>query len=59
LLGEVEVDVGFLQECADLVDEGPTAVEEDEVGFTQAWIVEERFEEEWVVSGDREVASTA
>ena len=45
LLGEVEVDVGFLQEGADLVDEGPAAVEEDEVGVAEARVVEEGFEE--------------
>ncbi len=59
MLGEVEVDVGFLQEGADLVDEGPAAVEEDEVGFAERGRVEERFEEERVVAGDREVASAA
>jgi hypothetical protein len=41
------------------VDEGPAAVEEDEVGVAEAGVVEERFEEEWVVAGDREVASAA
>ena len=59
LLGEVEVDVGFLQEGADLVDVGPAAVEEDEVGFAEAGVVEERLEEEWVVACYVEVASAA
>ena len=58
-MGEVEVDVWFLEEGADLVDEGPAAVEEDEVGVAEAWVVEERFEEERVVAGDVEVASAA
>ena len=57
MLGEIEVNVGFLEEGSYLVDEGPAAVEEDEVGFAKAWVVEERFEEEWVVSCDGEVAS--
>ena len=59
LLREVEVDVWFLQEGADLVDEGPAAVKEDEVGPAEAGIVEERFEEERVIAGDVEVASAA
>ena len=48
---EVEVDVWFLQEGADLVDEGPASVEEDEVGVAEARVVEEGFEEERVVTG--------
>ena len=52
LLREVEVDVWFLQEGADLVDEGPASVEEDEVGVAEAGVVEEGFEEERVVAGD-------
>jgi hypothetical protein len=58
-LGEVEIDVGFLEERSDLVDEGPAAVEEDEVGFAKTRVVEKGFEEEWVVSCDGEVASAA
>ena len=41
------------------MDEGPAAVEEDEVGPAEAGVVEEGFEEERVVTGDREVASAA
>jgi hypothetical protein len=48
-----------LQEGADLVDVGPAAVEEDEVGVAEAGIVEQRLEEERVVAGDVEVASAA
>jgi len=59
LLGEVEVDVWFLQEGADFVDEGPASVEEDEVGVAEAGVVEEGFEEEGVVAGYVEVASAA
>jgi hypothetical protein len=59
LLREVEIDIWFLEEGADLVDEGPAAVEEDEVGMAEAGIVEERLEEERVVAGDGEVASAA
>ena len=59
MLREVEVDVWFLQEGAYLVDEGPASVEEDEVGVAEAGVVEERFEEEWVVAGYVEVASAA
>src|SRR6202034_4114423 len=55
----VEVDVWFLEEGADLMDEGPTAVEEDEVGVAETGIVEERFEKEGVVAGDGEVAPAA
>jgi len=41
------------------VDEGPAAVEEDEVGMAEAWVVEQRFEQERVVAGDGEVAASA
>ena len=56
---DVEVDVRFLEDCADLVDEGPAAVEENEVAPAEAGVVEEGFEEERVVAGDVEVASAA
>jgi len=59
LLGEIEVDVWFLEEGSDLVDEGPAAVQENEVCVAQAWVVEERFEQERVVACDGEVASAA
>jgi hypothetical protein len=59
LLREVKVDVWLLQESADLVDEGPASVEEDEVGVAEPRVVEEWFKEKGVVACDREVASGA
>ncbi len=57
LLREVQIDVWFLQQGVGFADEGPAAVQHDEVGVAELGVVEEGFEQQGIRAGDAEVAS--